>query len=133
MAKSSPNENHSVNLLGNGTSIEGNIRSEGDFRIDGKLKGSIVSKGKIVIGNTGEVEGEIECQNADVSGRVNAKILVKELLSFKSSAKIEGDIKTGKLAIEPGAKFSGSCEMGNAGAGEGGIKYEGSKAKEKVT
>ncbi len=112
MAKTNGSDNHSVNLLGAGTVIKGDIESDGDFRIDGKLQGSIVSKGKIVIGNTGQVEGEVTCQNADVSGNIKANIRVRELLTLKSTSVINGDIITGKLSIEPGAKFTGSCDMG---------------------
>lgn len=114
MAKNQANDSQSVNLLGTGTSFKGDIESDGDFRIDGKLTGSIVSKGKIVIGSTGFVEGEILCQNADISGNVKAKLEVRELISLKASAVFSGDIKTGKLAIEPGAQFSGSCQMSNS-------------------
>lgn len=112
MAKNHGTENSStVNFLGAGTSISGDIISNGDFRIDGILKGSIKSKGKVVVGNSGKIEGEIICQNADISGEIIAKILVHELLSLKSSAQLKGDIITSKLAIEPGAKFTGTCNM----------------------
>jgi len=113
MAKSNQTDTPSVNLLGTGTIIKGDIETNGDFRIDGTLIGSIKSKGKIVVGNSGNVEGEISCQNADISGCINAQIHVNELLSLKSS-KIVGDIVSGKLAIEPGARFSGSCKMDNS-------------------
>lgn len=112
MAKNNGSENSStINFLGAGTSISGDIITNGDFRIDGSLVGSIKSKGKVVVGNSGKIEGEIICQNADISGNIVAKIVVHELLSLKSSAKLEGDIFTSKLAIEPGAKFSGTCNM----------------------
>jgi cytoskeletal protein CcmA (bactofilin family) len=112
MAKSNTSEvAPSINFLGNGTVIKGDIKSNGDFRIDGHLIGSINSKGKVVVGQSGKVEGEIICQNADVSGVIQAKIVVYELLTLKASAKLNGDIFTSKLAIEPGAKFSGSCNM----------------------
>ncbi len=101
----------SINFLGNGTTIRGDIKSNGDFRIDGYLIGSIHSKGKVVVGSSGKVEGEIICQNADISGILDAKIVVIELLTLKASARITGDIITDKLAIEPGAKFTGSCNM----------------------
>ncbi len=113
MAKMQTSDNHQVNLLGAGTTVKGDIESNGDFRIDGKLIGSISSKGKVVVGTTGNVEGEVICQNADISGKMKAKIEVRELLSLKASADLNGDILTGKLAIEPGAKFSGTCEMGD--------------------
>lgn len=108
-----PNENSGVvNLIGVGTNISGDITSSGDIRVDGTLKGSINTKGKVVVGSTGVVEGEVVCQNADISGELKAKISVSELLALKSTAKLDGDIVTNKLAIEPGATFSGSCSMG---------------------
>ena len=104
-------EVQSVNMLGAGTTIKGDIQSNGDFRIDGTLLGSINSKGKIVIGETGNVEGEVTCRNADVSGKVKAQITVSELLTLKATARLAGEITTSKLSIEPGAKFSGTCNM----------------------
>ena len=112
MAKNNPADASSINLIGQGTQIEGDINSNGDIRIDGSVIGKVNAKGKLVIGPTGTIEGEITCQNADVSGGVKGKITVAELLSLKSSAKISGDIVTNKLAIEPGADFTGSCSMG---------------------
>jgi cytoskeletal protein CcmA (bactofilin family) len=111
MAKNT-SETPSVNIIGAGTSIEGDINTNGDMRIDGSLTGSINVKGKLVVGPSGHVEGEIICQNADISGTIKGKIGVAELLSLKSSSKLNGDIITNKIAIEPGAVFTGSCSMG---------------------
>lgn len=102
----------SINLIGAGTVIEGDIRSNGDIRIDGSVYGHVISKAKVVIGNTGLVEGDVTCQNADVSGTVKGKTSVSELLFLKASSKISGDIVTGKLVVEVGATFTGSCNMG---------------------
>ncbi|HPT13189.1 MAG TPA: polymer-forming cytoskeletal protein [Bacteroidales bacterium] len=104
-------ETPSVNLLGSGTEITGDIRSQGDIRIDGSLNGTINCTGKVVIGSTGRVDGELICQNADISGEVKARIKVSELLSLKATAVVSGDIITNKLAIEPGAVFTGACKM----------------------
>lgn len=112
MAKENNSETPSVNLIGAGTIIEGDVTTNGDIRIDGSLKGSITVKGKLVIGASGSIDGEAICQNADVSGTVKGKISVSELLSLKASAKLTCDIVTNKIAIEPGAVFSGSCSMG---------------------
>lgn len=112
MAKNSNSENPSVNIIGAGTVIEGDITTNGDMRIDGSLTGSINVKGKLVVGPSGSIEGEIICQNADISGTIKGKIGVAELLALKSSSKLTGDIITNKIAIEPGAAFSGSCSMG---------------------
>jgi len=104
-------ESGSINLIGNGTTIEGDIKANGDVRIDGLLTGSIHTKGKLVVGPSGKIEGEVVCQNADISGSINGKVNVSDLLALKSSAKLNGDISTGKLAIEPGAAFTGACTM----------------------
>lgn len=110
--KSSATDGASINLIGAGTAIVGDITSNGDVRIDGSLKGNITITGKLVVGPTGNIEGIIQCQNADVSGEINGKINVTELLSLKASARILGDIVTGKISIEPSATFTGTCSMG---------------------
>lgn len=111
MAKNREPEMPAINIMGAGTVIKGEINVNGDFRVDGALIGNIQCKGKIVVGETGRIEGEIICQSADFSGDVKATVKVSELLTLKETAKFSGDITTGKLAIEPGAKFSGTCKM----------------------
>ena len=102
----------SVNMIGSGTIITGDIISKGDIRIDGTLKGSVNTEGKVVLGREGMIEGDVICKDADISGTIKAKITVSQLLSLKTTAKLNGDIITNKLSIEPGAAFSGSCSMG---------------------
>jgi len=108
MNKATDNLSSSINLIGAGTVIEGDIRSNGDIRVDGTVYGSVASKAKVVIGTTGIIEGDVNSQNADVSGTVKGKTTVAELLFLKSTAKIIGDLVTGKLVVEVGAKFTGS-------------------------
>jgi len=121
MAKNNETEPAAINLISNGTEISGDIKSGGDIRIDGSLTGNLNTKGKVVIGVTGRVNGEVICKNSEVSGCVEGKINVSQLLILKASSKILGDIATVKLSIEPGAKFSGNCKMSdsenNGGAG----------------
>ena len=117
MAKNIEPEHTAINLIGSGTNIKGEISATGDIRVDGSINGTIQTKGKLVIGKTGVIEGEIICQNADISGRVNAKMEVKELLTLKSDAHFNGDITVSQLAIEPGAIFSGSCNMEKSAIG----------------
>jgi len=102
----------SVNLIAAGTTITGDVKTEGDFRIDGTLHGTLIVKGKLVVGSNGNIQGEIECQNADVSGEVKGKINVTDLLALRATARITGDIFTGKISIEPDAQFTGNCSMG---------------------
>jgi cytoskeletal protein CcmA (bactofilin family) len=103
-----------TSLIGTGTTITGDIVSNGDVRIDGVLKGNIRGTAKILIGQDGVVEGDIEGQQADIMGRVEGKIVVRELLNLRSNAVIKGDIRAGKLQIEPTVVFNGQCQMGEA-------------------
>ena len=97
------------------------MKSTGDIRIDGSLSGNLNTKGKVVIGTTGKIKGEVICKNSEVAGIIDGKITVSQLLNLKASSKIYGDIVTSKLSIEPGAVFSGNCKMSdtdsNAGSG----------------
>lgn len=112
MAKTTDTDAAAINIIRKGTVIKGDITCVGDIRIDGELKGKLISEGKVVVGTTGIIEGEVTCKNADISGTLNAVLKVKELLLLKSTANIIGDIKTNKLSIEPGANFTGACNMG---------------------
>ena len=112
---SKTNEAHSaekLNRIVSGTDIEGVVVSDSNIRIDGNVKGDIRVKGRLVVGATGTIKGEVQCENADIEGTVSGKITVNGLLSLKSTAKLDCDIITKKLAIEPGAVFTGKCEMG---------------------
>ncbi len=100
------------NLIGNGTTIKGDIESNGDIRIDGHLIGSLKSNGKVVIGATGVMEGDLNCKQAEISGAVKGNIVTEELTALKSTSKVEVDLNTKQLLIEVGAQFTGKCVMG---------------------
>ena len=119
-----------INTIGVGTIITGDTQSKGDIRVDGVLKGSVNTSGKVVLGKEGVIEGDVVCNSADISGTINAKITVSEILTLKSTAKLNGDIVTNKLSIEPGATFTGSCSMG---ALVKDIKYGGKKEQKEKT
>jgi len=109
--KNNESDNNVINMIGVGTEITGDVHSNGDIRIDGTLTGNLYTKGKVVIGESGKVKGEVYCKHSEVQGLIEGKINVSQLLSLKSSARINGDINTSKLAIEPGSKFTGNCNM----------------------
>jgi len=110
---SSNNQETSVrnNLIGNGTTIKGELIATGDIRLDGTVIGTIKSNGKIVIGQQGVVEGEIICNSADISGQVKGIIRVDELTSLKATSRVEVELYTKQLFIEVGAVFTGKCDM----------------------
>ena len=99
------------NRIEKNTKIKGDIISEADFRIDGKLDGNVKTSGKVVIGKGGYIHGKVECVNADIEGNFNGELLVSDLLSLKASAVIEGTVSVTKLSVEPGATFNASCTM----------------------
>lgn len=100
-----------INSIMEGTSIEGEIRSDSNLRIDGRVKGTINVRGRLIVGQTGVIEGEVSCQSSDIEGTLVGKVNCQDLLSLKATAKLQGDINTKKLAIEPGAVFTGNCSM----------------------
>lgn len=113
MAKTNDVETNVINLIGSGTEITGDIQSNSDIRVDGIVSGNLTTKGKLVVGESGKIKGEINCKNADVSGKIEGKINVTELLTLKPTSLIQGDIATHRLAIEPGSMFTGNCKMEN--------------------
>jgi cytoskeletal protein CcmA (bactofilin family) len=111
MAKIIETENNVINQIGVGTEITGDITTNNDIRFDGVLTGNLKTKGKVVIGETGSVKGEINCKSSVIEGKLEGKIMVAELLTLKGTSSLIGDITTRRLAIEPGARFSGNCSM----------------------
>lgn len=105
---------NSSNTIGKGTFLEGNVETYGNIRIEGKVTGNVKSKSKVALGPSSFVQGNVMAQNADLEGEVKGRIEVSELLVLKATAVIHGDIVTGKLVVEPGAVFNGTCKMGAA-------------------
>ena len=101
------------NQLNIGTHILGTITLEGHLRLDGKIKGDVTCSGKVVIGEKGEVVGNIHCQSADIMGSVHGDVKVKETTSLFAKSMVKGNIYTVSINIEPGAVFNGQCIMGN--------------------
>jgi cytoskeletal protein CcmA (bactofilin family) len=89
------------------------VFSDGGFRIDGEIEGDVETEGKVVIGVTGKIKGTLTCDNADIEGEFNGKLIVKEILSLRSTATLQGEVYISKLAVEPGANFNATCTMGS--------------------
>ena len=104
-------ETSQINTITHGSTIKGNVVANGDFRLDGTLNGNIQLNGKLVVGESGVINGNAICQNANIIGTIVGNISVKELLSLHATANVKGDILINKLSIEPGAVFTGTCRM----------------------
>lgn len=112
MADNNNFDTNAIDRIAEGTTFEGKLQSSKGMRIDGKVIGTIICEGKVVVGKNGMVEGELTCENADIEGTLNAVVKIKDLLELKSTGSIDGEISTGRLSIEPGANFTGNCNMG---------------------
>ena len=109
--KESPHQVGERNTIAKNTSLIGDITSDGDFRVDGKIEGTIKTTGRVVIGKDGIVSGIVDCTNADIEGTFSGKLIVDQILSLKGTADISGDVIMGKLSVEPGAVFNATCAM----------------------
>lgn len=106
----------SINIIGQGTEIDGEISSDHDIRVDGVLKGEVKSKSKVVVGASGIIEGDVVCKNADITGTLKGKLSVSDLLFLKSTANVQGNIVTNKIVVESGAIMNGTLQMGDVSA-----------------
>ena len=102
------------NVIAKNSTFVGEITSDGDFRIDGILEGTLKTKGKVIIGVDGFIKGTIEATNAEIEGKFSGQLSIANILTIKVTANISGDIVVGKLSIEPGATFNASCAMKGA-------------------
>jgi cytoskeletal protein CcmA (bactofilin family) len=103
-----------INVVAKNTSIVGDIKSEGDFRVDGTLEGTLKTLGRVIIGVDGLIKGNIEATNADIQGKFSGQLLVSKTLTVKATATISGEVSIGKLSVEPGATFNATCTMKGA-------------------
>lgn len=113
-----------LNTLVEGTVVEGQVTAKSDIRIDGMIRGNLNCDGKVIIGTTGFIEGQINCANAVIQGKFEGTLNVKELLNVRESAKITGEVTTGKLIVEAGAVFNVTCKMGKQATIENGNSTE---------
>ena len=104
-----------INMVATGTVVEGTLRADSDVRVSGRIVGTVMVTGRVVVASEGVVEGELVASSADVGGSVEGELRIEERLVLRSSARIEGAIQTARLIVEEGAVFNGECQMGQAG------------------
>ena len=100
---------NSVSRISAGTVIKGEIQSPYDLRIDGTFEGKIQTKGRVVIGESAIIKGDIICENIDLWGKVEGDLFVKDTLALKEGCKMNGNINISRLSVELGATFNGTC------------------------
>lgn len=109
--RSTANASADANVISKGTRIQGDVFCEGDLRIDGIVTGKIYSKSKVMVGKGGFVDGNIECVQAEIYGKVKGSLTVQDHLFLRAEAKMDGDVLTSHLEMEPTVKFNGKCTM----------------------
>jgi cytoskeletal protein CcmA (bactofilin family) len=102
----------SLNIIGRGTEIQGNVTAAGDMRVEGRIKGTITCKARLVLSPEGVIEGNIDAVQATIAGDVKGTVVARQLLHIQETGKVLGDIFTEKLIVQLGAFFSGNCRMG---------------------
>jgi len=101
-----------LNFIGKGTVVEGNVSTESSIRVDGRIKGSLICKNTLTVGENGEIEGDVKATNAIIGGRIKGKVIVQEKLVLESKSSLSGELKAKKLIIDEGATFDGTSNMG---------------------
>ncbi len=112
MAKAEPTLNvNSISRISSGTIIKGEILSPYDIRIDGTFEGKVQTKGRVVVGETALIKGDIICENIDLWGKVDGNLFVKDTLSLMEGCAVNGNLNIRRLSVELGSTFNGNCRM----------------------
>jgi len=122
----------SLNMISEGSKLKGNIQSQNDIRISGKIEGEASSKGKLIITSSGVIDGNVKAADADISGNLIGEIHITNRLTLRKTAKINGNIYTKTLIVEEGAEINGDCKMGSESPSNNGQAVESKKLNEKV-
>ena len=117
MLKSSSMEgprSEETTIISRGVKIEGKITSDGNIRVDGDIKGDIISQNNVTVGESGQVNGQINANVITIGGKVIGTVSAKEKLALEAKGNLKGDIFTKTLVVEAGAKFDGNSKMGDS-------------------
>lgn len=107
-------EEENITLLAKGVHLRGEIRVEGTVRIDGRLDGEVQTKGTVIVGEDGMVQGTIVAGTLISSGKVKATVNASEKVQLLRTSMLVGEIHAPSLSMEDGAKFQGLSDMGIA-------------------
>ncbi len=102
------------NVIAKNSIFVGDITSDGDYRVDGTLEGTLKTNGRVIIGVEGFIKGTVEATNADIEGKFSGQLSVANTLIIKATANVSGDLIIGKFSIEPGATLNATCATNGA-------------------
>jgi len=104
-------------FMDQGTEFEGELRFKDTFRIDGSVKGRIVSDNTLIVGESGRVDAEIVCGVVSIRGTVSGSVHGRERIELLAGSRVQATLVSPKLLIEDGAFFQGQCDMSQKAAG----------------
>ncbi len=94
------------------TEVIGELRLKNGFRVDGHVKGKIVSESALIVGEAATVEADLDCSIVSIRGKVSGHVTGRERVEVLAGAQVRGHLSSPKLVIEEGAFFEGECDMG---------------------
>ena len=103
---------NALNIIGRGTVINGNVVAAGDMRVEGRIKGTVICKARLVLSAQGVIDGNVEAGQANIAGEITGSLIARQLLHLQETGRVIGDVITEKLIVQLGAYFSGNCQMG---------------------
>jgi cytoskeletal protein CcmA (bactofilin family) len=101
-------------FMDEGTEFHGELRFKDTFRVDGRVKGKIVSENTLVVGESAKVEADIDCGVVSIKGSVTGRVQGRQRVELLSGARVQGTLVSPRLVIEEGAFFQGNCDMSAA-------------------
>jgi len=104
-------DNKMSSILGPEIEIKGDVKAKGSLLIYGKVLGNITSSGTVSTANGSYIKGNIESNEANLSGHIEGDVEVKKKLILGNKSHLSGNLKASILTIEEGAKFDGMCNM----------------------
>lgn len=113
MARNEVPQINEVSRISSGTEVKGSLISQSDIRVDGVFEGDLITSGKLVIGESSIIRGNVMCASADIWGKMEGELTVGDNVTFKSNSSFAGNLRTVRICIEMGADFSGSCQIIN--------------------
>ena len=100
-----------ISIIGPGMKVVGDCETDGTVRIDGQIQGTVSAGKAVVVGKDGIVDGDIDTQDAVVSGRVTGKVWAESRLELQATSRVDGEIRARRLQLEEGAVLNGSVQM----------------------
>ncbi len=108
-------------FMDQGTEFEGELRFKDTFRIDGSVKGRIVSDNTLIVGESGRVDADIECGVVSIRGTVTGRVHGRERIELLAGSRVQATLVSPKLLIEDGAFYQGQCDMGEKATSAAGV------------